>query len=261
MPPRKSLVKKEESLDLFLAFDDGIDWSQVSETQLDSQLDSQLQTQPETQSQTQVETQTTLIGKPSLAKLAHPPASPPVRTISAESGGSTQTNDSVKTLVVDDEDVDYRALLEGAENIDWDNWDTDEDDNVVTTHRKLKSPSMSKKFSPVKPQNLRGVTGGSGVPAITPPPYAKPCMRCVVVNTTRYDYLDHPVQVSSRLRYPCHAFSMSRWEFLRHKASHPVAVPGSRFLVPCEVATQMSRDWALSGIIFPPTPLFSSSCG
>jgi len=197
-------VKKEESLDLFLAFDDGIDWSQVSETQLDSQL----QTQPETQSQTQVETQTTLIGKPALAKLAHTSASPPVRTISTESGGSTQTNDSAKTLVVDDEDVDYRALLEGAENIDWDNWDTDEDDNVVTTPRKLKSPSMSKKFSPVKPNNLQGVTGGSGVPAITPPPYTKPCTRCVVVNITRYDYLDHPVQVSSGLHYLCRAFFM-----------------------------------------------------
>lgn len=193
MPPRKPLVKlvKKESVDLF---DDGIDWSQVSETQFDTQSDTQIQTQ--SQSQTQVETQTTLIGKPSLTKLAHSSVSPPVRTISVESGSSTQTNDLTKTLVVDDEDVDYRALLEGAENIDWEDWGTDEENSAITTPRKLKSPSKSKKFTPVKPKNLRGVAGGGGASAITPPPYTKPCMRCIVVNITKYDRLDEPVQVS-----------------------------------------------------------------
>jgi hypothetical protein len=202
MPPTKSL-KKQESVDLFLVLDDGIDWSQVSETQFDTQLDTQLQTQPETQSETQVETQTTLIGEPSFVKPAHSSASPPVRTISVESGSSTQTNDSAKTLV-DDEDVDYRALLEGAENIDWDDWGTDEEDNTITTPRKPKTPSKSKKFTPVKPKNLRGmvVAGGGGELAITPPPYTKPCTRCIVVNVTRYDYLDHPVQVSG-FSYSC----------------------------------------------------------
>lgn len=191
MPPGKSLVKKEESVDLFLAFDDGIDWSQVSETQFDSQLDTQIQTQ----SQTQVETQNTVIGKPSPAKLVHSSVSPPVRTISVESGSSTQTNDSTRTIVVDDEDVDYRALLEGAENINWDDWDSDEENNAIKTPRKLKSPSKSKKFTPVKPKNLGGGAEGGGGIAITPPPYTKSCTRCIVVNTTKYDYLDDPVQV------------------------------------------------------------------
>ena len=188
MPPAR-LVKKEESEDLFLAFGD-IDWSQVSQTQLDTQLDTQLNTQQETQQETQVETQTTLIGGPSLAKFAHLSVSPPLRTISTESGSSTQTNDSVKTLVVDDEDVDYRALLEGAENFDWDDWGTDEEDNVLTTPRKPKSPSKSKKFTPVKPRNLRGMAvagGGGGALAITPPPYKKPCTRCIVVKKTMFD--------------------------------------------------------------------------
>jgi hypothetical protein len=196
MPPARSLVKKEESEDLFLAFDDGIDWSQVSQTQFDTQPDTQLETQPETQ----VETQTTLVGGPSLAKFVHSSVSPPLRTISTESGSSTQTNDSAKTLVVDDEDVDYRALLEGAENFDWDDWGTDEEDNGITTPRKLKSPSMTKKFTPVKPRNLRGVAVGGGGLVITPPPYTKPCTRCIVVKTTNYNYMDHPVQVSGLLR-------------------------------------------------------------
>ena len=206
MPPRKLLVKKEESLDLFPGFENGIDWSQVSESQFDAQPDTQLQTQ----SQTQVETQTTLIGGHSVAKLSHSFVSPPARTISIESGSSTQTNDSIKTLVVDEEDVDYRALLEGAENIDWDNWDSDDDNGVITTPRKLKSPSKSKKFTPVKPKNLRGITGGSGVLAVTPPPYTKRYTRCIVVDITRYDYLDHPVQVSGLLCPLSHL--LSRWE-------------------------------------------------
>jgi len=213
MPPAKSLrrVKKEESEDLFLAFDD-IDWSQVSETQLDTQLDAQLQTQ----SETQVETQTTLIGEPSLAKLARSSVSPPVRTISIESGSSTQTNDSAKTLVVDDEDVDYRALLEGAEKIDWEDWGTDEENNGITTPRKPKSPK-TKKFTPVKPKNLRGmgIAGGGGGLAITPPPYTKPCMRCIVVSVTKYKYVDHPVQVSDLPPSP-HPFSLSRGEVSRY---------------------------------------------
>jgi len=191
MPPAKPLrlVKKEESEDLFPG---DIDWSQVTETQFGTQLDTQLQTQPETQ----VESQTTLIGEPSLAKLARSSASPPVRTISIESGSSTQTNDSAKTLV-DDEDVDYRALFEGADNVDWEDWGTDEENNGITTPRKPKSPK-TKKFTPVKPKNLRGmgIAGGGGGLAITPPPYTKPCMRCIVVNITKYDYVDHPVQVS-----------------------------------------------------------------
>ena len=196
MPPTRPLVK-EESVDLFLALDDGIDWSQVSETQFDSQLSTQLPTQSQTQSETQIETQTTLVGGPSLVKLAHSSVSPPVRTISIESGGTTQTNHSTKTLVdEDDEAVDYRALLEGAENIDWDDWGTDEEDSKLKTPRKLKSPSMSKKFTPVKPKNLRGIAGGGGVSAVTPPPYTKPCTRCIVVNSTKYDYMNHPVLVS-----------------------------------------------------------------
>ena len=198
MPPTGSLAKKEESEeDLFLAFGD-IDWSQVSQTQLDTQLDSQ----PETQLETQVETQTTLIGGPSLAKFAHLSVSPPLRTVSNESGSSTQTNASDKTLVVDDEDVDFRALFEGAENIDWDDWGTDDENNAITTPRKLKSPSKSKKFTPVKPRNLRGMTvaGGGGGLAITPPPYTKPCTRCIVVKITIYHEIDHPVQVSGVLR-------------------------------------------------------------
>ena len=199
MPLPKSL-KKEESEDLFLAFDD-VDWSQVSETQFDTQLDTQVQTQ----SETQTETQTTLIGGPSLAKLAHSSVSPPVRTISIESGSSTQTNSSTKTIIVDDEDVDYRALLEGTENIDWDDWDwdTDEEDNGVRTPRKPKSPSKAKKFSPVRPINLRGmgVAGGSGGLTTTPPPYTKLCMRCIVVEVINYKQgMDHPVKVSGLLR-------------------------------------------------------------
>jgi hypothetical protein len=117
MPPARPL-KKEESEDLFPAFDD-IDWSQVSDSQFDTQLDSQLQTQVGTQPETQVETQTTLVGG-SLSRQTRSFirfASSPDHLY--ESGSSTQTNDSAKTLVVDDEDVDYRALLEGAENIDW----------------------------------------------------------------------------------------------------------------------------------------------
>lgn len=193
-PPTKSLLKKEESADLF---DDGIDWSQVSDAQFDTQFDTQTHAQSQTQSQTQVETQTTLVGKPSLAKLAHSFASPSARTISVESGTSVQTNDSAKTLiVVDDEDVDYRALLEGAENVDWNDWGSDEENKVTTTPRKLKSPSKSKKFTPVKPKNLKGVAGGAGALAITPPPYTKQCTRCIVVNITRYDQLDDPVLVS-----------------------------------------------------------------
>jgi len=211
MPPAR-LIKKEESEDLFLAFGDDIDWSQVSQTQIDSQLDSQLGTQLETQT----ETQTTLIGGPSLAKLAHKSTSPPVRTISTESGSSTQTNDSAKTLVVDDEDVDYRALLEGAENIDWDDWGTDEETNGITTPRKPKTPSKAKKFTPVKPMNLRGMTvaGGGGGLAITPPPYTKPCMRCIVLGISNYKELDHPVKVSGPLRSPPQ-FSPSRRDVCR----------------------------------------------
>lgn len=189
--PRKSLTK-EDSVDLFQAFNDGIDWSQISETQLDSQFD--------TQQQIQSQTQTTLVGNPSVVKLAHSPAPPPARTISVESGGSTRTNDSIRTLVVDDEDVDYQALLEGAENIDWDDWDTDEDNNIITTPRKLKSPSLSKKFTPV---NLRGIGGsGSGLTITPPPPYTKPCTRCIVVDVTKYHYLDEPVVVSSFSFFP-----------------------------------------------------------
>lgn len=198
MPPAKSLVKKEESEeDLFLALDD-IDWSQVSHTQFDTQPD----TQPETQLETQVETQTTLIGGLSLAKFVHASVSPPLRTISIESGSSTQTNNSAKTLVVDDEDVDYRALLEGAENFDWDDWGLDEENLGITTPKKPKSPSKAKKFTPVKPKNLRGVAvaGGGGELVITPPPYTKPCTRCIVVKITDYDTLGHPVKVSELLR-------------------------------------------------------------
>lgn len=192
MPPSKSLIKKE-SVDHFLAFDDGIDWSQVSETQFDTQPDTQIQIE----SQTQVETQTTLVGEPSLAKFPHSSISPPVRTISIESGGSTLTSDSARTvIVVDDEDVDYRALLEGAENINWDDWGTDEENDAITTPKKLKSPSKSKKFAPVKPKNLKGVAGGGGPHAITLPPYTKQCTRCIVVSIARYDHLDDPVQVS-----------------------------------------------------------------
>ena len=200
-----SAVKKEESgEDLFLAFDDGIDWSQVSQTQFDTQLDTQPDTQPETQLETQVETQTTLIGGASLTKFAHLSVSPPLRTVSNESGSSTQTNDSARTLVVvDDEDVDYRALLEGAENIDWDDWGTDEENNAIATPRKPKSPSKSKKFTPVKPKNLRGMAtmGGGGGLAITPPPYEKLCTRCIVVKITRYGELDEPVQVNGPLHF------------------------------------------------------------
>jgi len=197
MPPAKSFVKKEESEeDLFLAFGD-IDWSQVSQTQFDAQPDTQLQTQ---QLETQAETQTTLVGGPSLVKLAHSSVSPPVRTISIESGSSTQTNSSTKTIVVDDEDVDYRALLEGAENFDWDDWGMDEENDGITTPRKPKSPTKAKKFTPVKPKNLRGMgVAGGGGPTITPPPYTKPCTRCIIVNITKYSDLDHPVQVSGLL--------------------------------------------------------------
>lgn len=200
MPPAK-LLKKEESEDLFLALGD-IDWSQVSGSQFDTQLDTQLQTQLGTQlPETQAETQTTLIGEPSLQKLAHSSVPPPVRTISTESGSSTQTNDSAKTLVVDDEDVDYRALLEGAENFDWSDWGTDEESNAITTPRKPKSPSKSKKFTPVKPENLRStaVGGGSGALTITPPPYTQPCTRCIVVIISNYMVLDDLVQVSDLL--------------------------------------------------------------
>ena len=200
MPPAK-LIKKEESEDLFLAFGDDIDWSQVSQTQIDSQLDSQLGTEPETQIETQTETQTTLIGGPSLAKLAHKSASPPVRTISVESGSSTQTNDSAKTLVVDDEDVDYRALLDGAENIDWDDWGTDEETNgILTTPRKPKSPSKAKKFTPSKKLRGLAVAGGGGGLAITPQPYTKPCTRCIVLDISDYKEIAGPVKVSGLLR-------------------------------------------------------------
>ena len=199
---RAKVIKKEESEDLFLIFDD-IDWSQVSQTQIDdTQVDTQPETQPETQQETQTETQTTLIGGPSIAKLAHKSVSPPVRTISTESGSSTQTNDSAKTLVVDDEDVDYRALLDGAENFDWDDWGTDEETNgITTTPKKPKTPSKTKKFTPVKPKNLKGmaVAGGGGGLVITPPPYTKPCTRCVVVKITDYRALDNEPKVSKLL--------------------------------------------------------------
>lgn len=198
MPPAKPL-KKEESEDLFPAFAD-IDWSQVTDSQFDTQLDTQLQTQSETQLETQVETQITLIGESSLPKLPHSSISPPVRTISIESGSSTQTNDSIKTLVVDDEDVDYRALLEGAENFDWSDWGSDEESNAITTPRKPKSPSKSK-FTPVKPKHLRGmvIAGSNGGSVITPPPYTEPCTRCIVVNISDYKEMGHPVKVSNLL--------------------------------------------------------------
>ena len=214
MPPAKPL-KKEESEDLFLAFGD-IDWSQVSETQFDTQLQTQVETQPETQS----ETQTTLIGGPSLAKLAHSSTSPPVRTISIESGSSTQTNDSIKTLVVDADDVDMRALLEGAENIDWSDWDTDEENNTIMTPRKPKSPSKTKKFSPVRPRNVGGmaVGGGGGGPATTLPPYTKPCTRCVVMDVTDYREVEGTVKVSGLLRST--PPFLSRREVCRHQASY-----------------------------------------
>jgi hypothetical protein len=211
MPPSRLLIKKE-SVDLF---DDGIDWSQVSETQFDTQ------SQTQAQSQTQVETQTTLIGKPPLTKLAHSSVFPPVRTISVESGSSTLTNASVKTLVVDDEDVDFRALLEGAENINWDDWDSDEDNNAITTPRKLKSPSKSKKFTPVKPKNLNGAAGHGGTMVVTPPPYTKPCTRCMVMSITRYDLLDDPVQVNG-FPCPCSFFPPSRREFCMYQDEHLV---------------------------------------
>jgi hypothetical protein len=242
MPPPTKSLRKEESVDFF---DDSIDWSQVSETQFDTQLDTQIQSQ----SQTQVETQTTIIGKPSLAKLAHSSASPPVRTISLESGSSVQTNDSTKTLVVDDEDVDYRALLEGAENINWDDWGSDEENNVTASPRKLKSPSKSKKFTPVKSKNLKGVVGGGGALAITPPPYTIPCTRCVVVNITRYDYLDDPVQVSG-FSCPLSLFSSSRTEFCWHQAESCHLMPGSIFPIFCDVATQEFWGWLPPGIFF-----------
>lgn len=197
MPPTKPL-KKEESEDLFLGFND-IDWSQVSESQWDTQADTQLQTLIETQ--TQAETQTTLISEPSLTKLAHPSACPPIQTVSVKSESSTQTNDSTKTLVVDDEDVDYIALLEGAENFDWSDWGTEDEDNTTTTSGKLKSPSMSKKFTPVKPKNPKRVTAGAGNSAvmITPPPYTDQCKRCIVVSVTDYNETDHPVKVTDLL--------------------------------------------------------------
>lgn len=199
MPPAKPL-KKEESEDLFPAFND-IDWSQVTDSQLDTQLDTQLQTQTqlETQPETQVETQTTLVGGSSLPKLLHSSTSPPVRTVSTESGSSTQTNDSVKTLVVDDEDVDYQALLEGAENFDWNDWGTDEESNAITTPRKPKSPSKAK-FTPVKPKNLRSMAVAGG--AITPPPYTQQCTRCIVVNISDYKELDHPAKASNLCSFP-----------------------------------------------------------
>jgi len=201
MPPAKR-IKKEESEDLYLAFGNDIDWSQVSETQVDSQLDSQLATQPETQVETQTETQTTLTGGPSLVKLTHSSVSPPLRTISTESGTSTQTNDSAKTLVAYDEDEDYRALLEGAENIDWDDWGTDEETNGVTTPRKHKTPPKTKKFTPVKPKNLKGmgVAGGGGGLVSTPPPYTKPCTRCIVMEIIDYRETHDNVMVSGPLR-------------------------------------------------------------
>ena len=219
MPPAKPL-KKEESEDLFPAFND-IDWSQVSDSQFDTQLDTQLQTQLGTQPETQVETQTTLVGGSSPPKFPHSSVSPPVRTVSNESGSSTQTNDSAKTLV-DDEDVDYRALLEGAENIDWSDWGTDEETNAITTPRKPKSPSKSK-FTPVKPKNLRGmaVAGGNGGLAITPPPYTEPHTRCIVVDISDYKELGHSVKVSNPLcsfpRFP------SRREVCRRWASYLIA--------------------------------------
>jgi len=212
MPPAKPL-KKEESEDLFFACGGDIDWSQVS----DSQFDIQLQTQVETQPETQAETQTTLIGGPSLAKLAHSSVSPPVRTISIESGSSIQTNDSSKTLAVDDEDVETRALLD---NIDWSDWETDDEDNTITTPRKPKSPSKAKKFTPVKPINLRGMTaaGGGGGLAITPPPYTKPCTRCIVMGITDYKEVNDLVKVSGLLRStPPFLF---RREVCRHQASY-----------------------------------------
>ena len=220
MPPAKPL-KKEESEDLFPAAFDGIDWSQVSDSQLDTQLDSQLQTQIGTQPDTRVETQTTLVGGTSLPKLPHSSVSPPVRTISTESGSSTQTNDSAKTLVVDDEDVDYIALLEGAENFDWSDWGTDEESNAITTPRKPKSPSKSK-FSPAKPKNLRGVAvaGGNGGSTITPPPYTELCTRCMVVNITRYQEMDHPVIVSNL--FPSFPQFPSRREICRREANYLV---------------------------------------
>ena len=195
MPPTKPL-KKEESEDLFPAFND-IDWSQVTDSQLDTQL--QTQTQLGTQPETQVETQTTLVGGSSLPKFPHSSTSPPVRTISTESGSSTQTNDSAKTLVVDDEDVDYEALLEGAENFDWSDWGTDEESNAITTPRKPKSPSKAK-FTPVKSKNLRGMAVAGG--AITPPPYTQQCTRCIVVNISDYKELNHPAKVSNVRSFP-----------------------------------------------------------
>ena len=210
MPPKKppaKLVKKEESEDFFLAFTD-IDWSQVPQTQLDSQLNTQPSTQTESQTEsqteTQVESQTTLIGSTSLAKFAHLSVSPPIRTISTESGTSTQTNDSAKTLVVDPEDVDYEALFEGTDAIDWDDWDTDKETNGFSTPRKPKSPSKSKKFTPMKPGNLRGLVaaGGGGGSAITPPPYTKLCTRCIVLKITSNGELSHQVKVSGLLRLP-----------------------------------------------------------
>lgn len=259
MPPGKSLVKKEESVDFF---DDGIDWSQVSDAQFDTQLGTQIQSQSQTQSQTQVETQTTLVGKPSAAKLAHSPVLPPARTISVESGGSTLTSGSARTIiVVDDEDVDYRALLEGAENINWEDWDSDEDNNAITTPRKLKSPSKSKKFSPVKPINPRGVVGGAGSLAITPPPYTKPCTRCIVVKITRYDRLDDPVQVNG-LSCPLFLISSASQGVLRapnRLSCHPTS--SSRFPIFCEVAAQQFWDVSPPGIIFHPVLLLSRSCG
>jgi len=198
---RAKVIKKEESEDLSTLFGD-FDWSQLSQTQFDdTQVGTQLGTQPETQQETQAETQTTLIGGPSLAKLAHKSVSPPVRTISTESGSSTQTNDSAKTLVVDDEDVDLRVLLEGAENFDWDDWGTDEENNSLTTPRKPKTPSKTKKFTPVKPKNLKGmaVAGGGGGLVITPPPYTKPCKRCIVVKVDDYRQLGDVAKVSRLL--------------------------------------------------------------
>lgn len=200
MPPTKPL-KKEESEDLFLAFND-IDWSQVSESQFDTQADTQSQTQIGTQPpETQTETQTTLVSEPSLTKLAHSSVSPPIRTAPIKSGSSIQTNDSAKTLVVDDEDVDYRTLLEGAEHFDWSDWGTDDEDNTTTTPGKLKSPSMSKKFTPVKPKNLKGIAArGNGALTITPPPYTDQCRRCIVVSIMDYRELNDPVKVTDLLR-------------------------------------------------------------
>lgn len=234
MPPSRSrLVKKEESTDHFLAFDEDIDWSQVSETQFESQLGTQIEIQSQSQSQTQVETQTTHIRKPCPTKLAHSPASPPVRTISVESGNSTLTNDSAKTLVVDDEDVGYGALLEGAENIDWDDWGTDEENNGITTPGKLKSPSKFKRFTPVKPKNLGGIAGGSRTLATTLPPYTKPCTRCIVVNTTRHDNLDDPVQVSGFSCSPSLLFSFSQGVVQALSRMPCYLMPGLRFPIFC----------------------------